>query len=484
MSRRSDRRRAQREEAQRIAAAAPSSPDRAVVMPAPSIRRDRAVDEAERSAKSAQAFVAVLKEADVGQTRRIIDLGKSSRARDSRLDGVSAMRVLVIASRRFTIKPATGHEADPLHRRRIASATALLKQRRVAFDKQRQHLATATLEPHAVLEHDWHVTTINTVVDGVSYTESLWNTAPQWRHPRRFVWNDDAKIAKCDVGSDPYDGIPLENYPGKFIVHTPVAGSSDYPWKRGALRSRLAGSIGKRMGVTWWLSAVERYGQPQLAVVLDTGDANLVRAAMTSLRNIGPDWRAILPKGVDIKTLDATVSPDLHQRFVDWQNTEDAIRILGQNLSTEVKGGSYAAAVSQERVRADILAGDLAELDETINDQWISLLWQYNWPGEPVGVLETQIANATPWTIADYQAGLCTADEYRLDNGKDPEADGKGARYYAAPVAPAAAMPAGGADAVSPFSQQASMTPTASASPTSSTSPSTTHPLRSALSRL
>lgn len=457
----------------------PTQPDRGTVFNTTPRQAMRPVDEA--ATKNPQHIVSILREADVGQTRRLIDLGKSSRKKDSRLDGVSAMRVTVIGSRRWVIKPAVGHEKDKLHLRRCAAVTQMLGERQVRFRANREHLAHGVLEPHAVLEHAWYVTQVSTTVDGVSQTESVWNSAPVWRHPRRFVWNDAGHLAKCDPGVDGSQGIPLGNYPGKFIVHTPIAGRSDYPWMRGALRSRLIGSIAKRSGVTWWLQALERYGQPQVFAKLNTGDSNLVDEALRSLRSIGTDWRAVVPEGVTFDSIKVDIQSDLHQRFVDWQNVEDAVLILGQNLSTEVKGGSFAAAMSQERVRADILASDITELDETTNDQHVALLWHYNWPGEPVGYIETQLSAATPYTLADYQAGICTADEYRMDNGHDPEPDGKGDRYFVAPAAQTFTMtqtpPSGGGPAALPFSA----TPTAS--PTSSTLQPPTHPLRSALLR-
>lgn len=461
----------------------PPVPDRGTVFPAHN-PRSRPVDEL--AGTSPQTIVGIYREADVGQTCRLIDAGKSGRNKDSRLDGVSAMRVTVIGSRRWVVRPAPGHERDPLHLRRCASMTQMLCDRRVQFTKNCQHLAHGVLEPHAVLEHQYFTQSITTTVNGQTFTEVVWNSAPQWRHPRRFVWNDAGQLAKCDAGLDPVYGVDLGNYPGKFIIHTPIAGRSNYPWMRGALRVRLIGSIAKRAGAKWWLSTLERYGQPQIIAKVQDGDQNLVDAALTALRALGPDWRAVAPKGVDFQSLDVSVQGDLHAKFVDWQNTEDAVHILGQNLSTEVKGGSYAAAQSQERVRADILGNDLNELDDTIDDQWLAPLWNYNWPGEPVGHIEHQLSASTPWTVADYQAGLCTADEYRADNGHDPEANGRGDRYFVGPAQ--VTPPGGGPGAALPFPQPPPALPwtpptAASATPTSSTLPSTTHPLRSALLR-
>jgi phage gp29-like protein len=467
MSRRSARRarEAREREAVRaaIASAVSAQPDQGSVFGEAPRSALRPVDEAAKN--DPQNIVSILREADVGLTRRLIDLGKSARKKDSRLDGVAAMRVTVIKSRRWVLKPAVGLENDAAHLEHVAIVSRMLGEKRVAFAENREHLAHGVLEPQAVLEHNWYRS-----------STGFWNTAPSWRHPRRFVWNDKGQLCKCDLGVDSAQGVPLTNFPAKFVVHTPVAGRSDYPWMRGALRSRLLGSLAKRKGVGWWLSAIERYGQPQVFATLDDGDSNLVDRVLKALRSIGPDWRAILPSGVDLKPIPGQVSESLHKSFVDWQNTEDAVLILGQNLSTEVKGGSYAAAASQERVRADILGSDLTALDETTDDQWIAPIWQYNWPGEPSGHIETQLSTATPWTLADYQAGVCTRDEYAADNGHDPEPEGRGKRYFIPPPTFATpGMPAGGAAAASPFPRAQNGTPT------SSTSQAPIHPLRRVL---
>jgi phage gp29-like protein len=48
--------------------------------------------------------------------------------------------------------------------------------------------------------------------------------------------------------------------------------------------------------------------------------------------------------------------------------TEVAIAILGQNLTTEVKGGLYAAAESHMAVRQDIIYGDKKLVEDTFNE--------------------------------------------------------------------------------------------------------------------
>lgn len=444
------------------------APEAGQVFAAPR-QQQRPLDEA-LDAKPAQ-FVAIFKEAALGRTRRIVDLGKSARRYDPRLNSVSSTRVLAIGSRGYAIKPPPGTENDA-EAQRIADFVGRHFYETRNFPTLKQHLGHGALECHAVLEHVWSRNARGEV-----------RTQPVWRHPNRFAWTQETgEIAKLDPGVDTTP-IPLSNWPNKFIVHSAVGGQSDYPWMRGALRPLLMLSLSGRFGLRWWLSCLERFGQPQVYATQRPGDksADLISA----LRALGSDWRAVVPEGSSFTALPVTVQDQLHQRFLDYVNTEKAIGILGQNLSTEVKGGSYAAAKSQERVRADILAADLAELDETITDQWIRPLVLFNFgPGAPVPYIEHTLDARVPFTLADYQAGVCTVDQYLSDNGHDPEPDGKGDRYYQAPTS--YQMTPGGGGAGAPFSVTPilpSQGPKLTASPTSSTSPSTTHPLRSALSR-
>ena len=445
------------------------TPDTGRVFQAPK-QQQRPLDEALNATPA--KIGGIFTEARRGLTRRLIDLGKSARNYDSRLNAVSSTRVLAIGSRPYAIKPPPGSENDA-DAKDIAARVARMFARVRNFPTLKQHLGHGAIETHAVLEH---VYSTNVQTGEVA-------SQPVWRHPNRFCWIEDSvEIAKLDPGVDAQP-VPLSQFPDKFIVHAAVGGQSDYPWMRGALRPRILPSIAKRKGLVWWIQALERGGQAQVVATVKEGDQNLVDNILAALRNLGPDWRAVVPEGVTFTELPVHVQDGLHARFIDAMNVEDAIALLGQNLSTEVKGGSYAAAKSQERVRADYLAADLAELDETITDQWIRPLVFYNFgPGAPVPYIEHTLESRSPWTLADYQAGLCTADEYRADTGHDPEPDGRGKRYFVPaptfgqPMPPA--LPSGGAAAASPFPAA-----TSSASPTSSTSPSTTHPLRSALLR-
>lgn len=377
--------------------------------------------------------------ASYGRTRDLIDLYKSSYIRDSRLGAVKRTRVLAMQSRPWIVKPPPGHADDPEAKDIAARVTAIINETQ-GFSKIIGHLGHGPIEGFAVTEHDWRINARNE-----------WVTQPQWRHSNRFAWNiDTLELCRCEPDRETPPGVPLSTWPGKFLVHSPVAGESDYPWYRGAMRSRVLPSVIKRFGIRWWLKMLERWGQPQVYATIDPElRVGVGEEVDDALRAIGSAWFARFPKGTTVDAINAPVNGDLHRTWVDWQATEDSIALLGQNLTTEVTSGSFAAAAAHQRVRLDILASDLAELAETITDQWIRWLVYYNWPGAPVPFLDFVLAPQADITVAHYQAGLYTADEVRAAMGFDAEPDGKGARYSDATNVPAgtAVIPAPAAGA-------------------------------------
>lgn len=419
----------------------------------------------------------IIAEASTGRTARLIDLYKSSRTRDSRLDAVCRTRTLAMRSRPLVFKPPTGLESDREAKAKVQQLTRIFDAVPGRGDLI-GHLGHGSLEGFAVAEHRWYENAQREVV-----------SAPRWRHSNRFAWNTQTiELCRCDPGTDQFPGRALSDWPGKFVVHAPVIGDSDYPWYRGALRSRAIASVIKRLVMRWWLKGIERWGQPQVWASIDEKlREGVADEVMEALRDLSSAWHARFPKGTEVNAIPGKMDGSVHDAWVQFHATEDAIAILGQNLTTEVQGGSFAAAQAHMLVRLDYLAADLAALAETILDQWVRPLFAYNrWPTELIPQVDFILAPRGEITVAHYQAGLFSADEVRVAMGADPEADGKGARYFipTPAVGFVAQSPHGGADAALPFPQsgQQSTTPTTTTTP-SPTSSRSRHPLATSLSR-
>jgi hypothetical protein len=237
--------------------------------------------------------------------------------------------------------------------------------------------------------------------------------------------------------------------------------------RRGIMLGMVFPSLTKRYGLRWWLQATERWGQPLPVITLPNQEMNgpLQDAAKAAINDITATWSATLWGGMTIETIggEGKVDAELYGRLVDLANTSIAIQGLGQNLSTEVQGGSYAAAKTHETVRMDLHAGDLSELDDTITWQLIEPIVRYNWPGAPIPEYISEIEQREPIDLADVEAGLFTDDEYRSSKGYSPKPDGLGSEYrrpiVQVPAGPPDGAPPAGPGLVPPESESGSTAP-------------------------
>jgi hypothetical protein len=368
--------------------------------------------------------VSIFNEAETGRVSRLIDLYKGTRIVDSRLNSVCNARILGIVGRPIVWKCPAGYENDSTAKDNAEKITRLWNSQKETA-KTIGHLAHGTLEGHGFGELHYY-----------DDRDTGWTAARIERvRASRLLWNDQEKP---EFLQDPYGtkGIPLADDPDKWIFHAPGAGASDYPWRLGAMRSRIIPSTIKRFTARAWISLLERWGQPQVAAfVEDDGSRNdsgqsIEDLVVDALRALGTDWRAAFPKGVELKEISVNVSDTLHKTFIEAQNIEDAIAILGQNLTTEVSGGSFAAAAAHKHVRYDILAADCVELAETLTDQWAEPIIRYNRPGTPVPYAEFVLTPKRELTTTEYQVGLFDRDTVALSMGHEAEPDGKGRRYF------------------------------------------------------
>lgn len=421
--------------------------------------------------------IAIFARADFGHTWDLFDLFDDGLLRDSRLDAVSRKRVLAIMSRPWVIEPPDDLKIDR-EATTIASNCKAILSESPFFLRRVAHLGTGTLAPFAVSPLDWRVD-----------SRGWYVPALDWAHGNEFGFMHDTRLGfRLTRGG--VSMAPLEDYPDCFVVHAPMGGRSTYPWRMGALRTRILPSMVKRNGVRWWAMLLERWGQPQVWANQRDGDSNDT-AIITAFKQLSEYWQAVFPDGVTPSTLpmSGTISSDAHAKFVELANTDDAITILGQNLTTEVQGGSFAATEAHRFVADDILHADLAELGETLTQQVLEPIVRYNWPGAPVPRFRFVGERAAQIALDDVNAGLFTDDEYRGSKGYAAKPDGAGGRFRTPlervpPATIAITGPdgasAGGGGAPPPFAQPSQTTASATHTQTSGRS---THPLARALSQ-
>jgi phage gp29-like protein len=364
-------------------------------------------------AKAVRTFA----EAETGRMSGLIDLYKSTIAIDGRLRITVAKRAKALSGKRLVWKAPPGFENDPTAKKN-AEMVARCWNATKGTQSFIEQMADAFIVSHAGAEKVWAVD------EGTGW----FKPSPRWIHPNRFGWNDALRPVFCENANGTWPGVPLDDYPDRFFFFAPVGGVSDYPWRRGALRPRVIPSMLKRLGARGWIAMLERWGQPQVYAKSDDGDNS--EDLIEALRNLGLDWRMVVPRDVDIQQIPVSVSEELHKKFIDSMNVEDAIAILGQNLTTEAQGGSFAAAMAHVRVGVEILLSDAAELAEFLTDQYAEPIIRFNAPGTPVPYAEFTLPPPREWTVTEWQADIIPLDAYLQSAGHEPDSSGLGSLRF------------------------------------------------------
>ncbi len=123
----------------------------------------------------------------------------------------------------------------------------------------------------------------------------------------------------------------------------------------------------------------------------------------SDLGDLGRDTGLCLPPGYDLKLVEATAKTwEMFRAQIELADLAIAIRLAGQNLTSDVSGGSLAAAKVHASIRADIIRCDAEALATTTHDQalthWASLNFGdarlAPWPAWPTDPPEDELAKA------------------------------------------------------------------------------------------
>lgn len=132
----------------------------------------------------------------------------------------------------------------------------------------------------------------------------------------------------------------------------------------------------KKGGFKFWVVFAEKYGMPFLWGKLPRGfDQKEYDKLADTLQNMIQDAIAVTPDdaSVQLLTTEGRATGDIYNKLIEACKAEISIALLGQNLTTQVTGGSYAATESHMEVRKDITDSDKKLVVQTFNQliKWI-----------------------------------------------------------------------------------------------------------------
>jgi hypothetical protein len=223
---------------------------------------------------------------------------------------------------------------------------------------------------------------------GVAVAELRWEHDGRRWIPRLHAW--DPRWLRCDETGWQIQTtaglLRITPGDGKWVLFTPFG--AERPWLFGAWRSLARFWLLKRYAITDWGRHSELAGGIRVATT--EGDDSKREQLAADLAEIGKDTSVALPKGWEL----TAVAPagEGFQTFaeqIDAANKAIAIALLGQNLSTEVTGGSYAAATVHTEVKDSVLRMYAAALSTCLHDQVLSAWAGQNFDDE----------SAAPWPV-------------------------------------------------------------------------------------
>lgn len=197
------------------------------------------------------------------------------------------------------------------------------------------------------------------------------------RHQKRFFWDtEDAFKVRTD---EVPEGMEL---PGnKFILHRYKA-RSGHPSRAGVLRVVAWMYLFKNYTLKDWVAFCEVYGMPlRLGKYQPGASEDDKRALMQALAQIGADAAGIFPDGTTIEFVNTekASSTDLYERLARYCDEQISKAILGQTLTSDSGGGSYAQSKTHNDVRHDLTVADCKALAATLRRDLIRPLVLFNY---------------------------------------------------------------------------------------------------------
>jgi phage gp29-like protein len=140
----------------------------------------------------------------------------------------------------------------------------------------------------------------------------------------------------------------------------------------------------RRIIMMWAMQFLEKYGMPWLDVTMEGGlQQDRLTEIVSTIQKTYQDGIIAHPDNTKIEKMDMddSKSVESYAQWLDVLNREIDMCILGTNLTSEVKGGSFAAATAHMGVRDDIIQEDIRMVEATFNQliEWIA--W-FNFPAD------------------------------------------------------------------------------------------------------
>lgn len=239
------------------------------------------------------------------------------------------------------------------------------------------------------------------------YDDELWIPGLQQWHCSSVYYD----VARRSYVANAQEGpVYLAPGDGRWVLLTPFG---DYRgWMHGAVRAVVIPFLARQYALRDWARYNEVHGLPiKLAKAPAKASGDDKRNFEGAIANLGNETTVLLPQGVgdkegvasyDLDLLEATA--DTYAAFKDLvSKCEDrmAIRLLGQNLTSNIEAGSFAAANIHDGVRLEYVRADAKALG-ALREQVLRAFCMFNY-GDP------DVAPVIEWKITPPESNAARA---------------------------------------------------------------------------
>ncbi len=195
------------------------------------------------------------------------------------------------------------------------------------------------------------------------------------KHPRRFNFTMDREL-RLLTRDNPDQG---EEVPDRKIISFSY-GDSDNPYGKG-LGQKLWWPVWfKKHGIKFWLIFLDKFGMPTGIGKYPSGaTSDQKKTLKEAIEAIHSETGVIIPETMAVELLEASRSGKVtYETLCEYMDKQISKAVLGQTLTTEVSGGSYAASKTHDEVRQDIKEADAGLISECLNRTLVTWLVDYN----------------------------------------------------------------------------------------------------------
>lgn len=337
----------------------------------------------------------ILREANDGNVRCQMELFEEMEEKDPHLFSQMQTRKLAVTGLEWEVQPSGKEEEDGIICEFINDQLTSLE----GFDGAMYDMLDAIGKGISILELFWDIDK-----DGRNVIRSI-----DWVNPKKLLWDFEDEVLKITTQEFP-EGIELPE--NKFVVHKYKA-KSGHESRAGVMRIISWMYLFKNFDLKDWVAFSEVYGMPvRLGKYDPSASEDDKKQLLDAIYTMGTDAAGIIPNNaaIDIIESNKTTSADVFEKFARYADEQISKAVLGQTLSSDSGGGSYAQGKVHNEVRHDLTAADAKSLAETIRRDIIKPLVIYNFgpdAGIPLFVFNSSEAEDLKVTAEIYKTLAC-----------------------------------------------------------------------------